>query len=396
MNKAEIEFEIFNKNKNLKTNCEYYRNLNEMVNNTLVKLNLNGQKQETRNGDAICLYDQETIMLNPLARHLSLKGRTNNIFGTLGEIFWVMAGEKNISPVLEFFVPRAGLYSDDGKTWNSAYGDRLWKFKQFHHTFKMFQDDGLLTRRSTASIFIPQLDAYENYIKKNGTMKDVPCNQWLNFYVQEVNNSYYLNLKVNARSNDIIFGLGNINIPEFTIIQEMMLSVVRELYPDKDIKLGVYKHNTTNLHVYNALEKQFQNILDNLDYNTNEAIPSGDDFLEAKFPSIFNQATGETNIYIIQNFFSEIVKLFEKTIARYGVDEALKLLDRIFDKYSVERENNSLYAYSVLCLYYIIGKRVEKLEIGDFYEALKITDKKLVNGLYFAVKNNKFRNFDII
>lgn len=396
MNKAEIEFEIFNKNKNLKTHCEYYRNLNEMVNNTLVKLNLNGQKQETRNGDAICLYDQETIMLNPLARHLSLKGRTNNIFGTLGEIFWVMGGEKNISPVLEFFVPRAGLYSDDGKTWNSAYGDRLWKFKQFHHAFKMFQDDGLLTRRSTASIFIPQLDAYENYIKKNGTMKDVPCNQWLNFYVQEVNNFYYLNLKVNARSNDIIFGLGNINIPEFTIIQEMMLSVVRELYPDNDIKLGVYKHNTTNLHVYNALEKQFQNILDNLDYNTNEAIPNGDDFLEAKFPSIFNQETGETNIYIIQNFFSEIVKLFEKTIARYGIDEALKLLDRIFDKYSVERENNSLYAYSVLCLYYIIGKRVEKLEMSDFYEALKITDKKLVNGLYFAVKNNKFRNFDII
>ena len=396
MNKTEIEFEIFNKNKNLKTDCEYYRNLNEMVNNTLVKLNLNGQKQETRNGDAICLYDQETIMLNPLARHLSLKGRTNNIFGTLGEIFWVMGGEKNISPVLEFFVPRAGLYSDDSKTWNSAYGDRLWKFKQFHHAFKMFQDDGLLTRRSTASIFIPQLDAYENYIKKNGTMKDVPCNQWLNFYVQEVNNFYYLNLKVNARSNDIIFGLGNINIPEFTIIQEMMLSVVRELYPDNDIKLGVYKHNTTNLHVYNALEKQFQNILDNLDYNTNEAIPNGDDFLEAKFPSIFNQETGETNIYIIQNFFSEIVKLFEKTIARYGIDEALKLLDRIFDKYSVERENNSLYAYSVLCLYYIIGKRVEKLEMSDFYEALKITDKKLVNGLYFAVKNNKFRNFDII
>ena len=126
MNKTEIEFEIFNKNKNLKTDCEYYRNLNEMVNNTLVKLNLNGQNQETRNGDAICLYDQETIMLNPLARHLSLKGRTNNIFGTLGEIFWVMGGEKNISPVLEFFVPRAGLYSDDGKTWHSAYGDRLW------------------------------------------------------------------------------------------------------------------------------------------------------------------------------------------------------------------------------------------------------------------------------
>ena len=396
MNKAEIEFEIFNKNKNLKTDCEYYRNLNEMVNNTLVKLNLNGQKQETRNGDAICLYDQETIILNPLARHLSLKGRTNNIFGTLGEIFWVMAGEKNISPVLEFFVPRAGLYSDDGKTWNSAYGDRLWKFKQFHHAFKMFQDDGLLTRRSTASIFIPQLDAYENYIKKNGTMKDVPCNQWLNFYVQEVNNFYYLNLKVNARSNDIIFGLGNINIPEFTIIQEMMLSVVRELYPDIDIKLGVYKHNTTNLHVYNALEKQFQNILDNLDYNTNEAIPNGDDFLEAKFPSIFNQETGETNIYIIQNFFSEIVKLFEKTIAKYSIDKALKLLDRIFDKYSIEKENNSLYAYSVLCLYYIIGKRVEKLEMGDFYEALKITDKKLVNGLYFSVKNSKFRNFDII
>lgn len=397
----EIETLKFKTSKNWKTFSATYSNINEMVNTTISKLNLEGERQETRNGGAICLYDQETVMLNPLARHLHLQGRTNNIFGTIGEMFWVMSGEKDIRPVLEFFVPRAPLYSDDDKTWHASYGDRLWNYKQIDHAAKMFQVDGLLTRRSTSSIYIPELDAYENYMKAEGSMKDVPCNQWINYYVQKVENEFFFNMKVNARSNDIIFGLGNINIPEFTLIQEMMFSIVKELYPDKNVKLGVYKHNTTNLHVYDALEKQFKNILDSSEYNENVAIPKGSDYLEAKFPSVLNKETGELDVYIIQRFFGEIVKLFADFISNLETDinvyigYGTNVIDGIFKKYNVETENNSIYTYAILCLYYIFGKKSKSIEM-NFYQATRIENSKLVEGLPMAVSNSKFRNFELI
>lgn len=400
MNKEKIKKLKLKMTSNWKTFSGSYKNINEMVNTTISRLNVIGEKQNTRNGAAICLYDQEVVMLNPLARHLHLQGRTNNIFGTIGEMFWVMAGEKNIRPVLEFFVPRAPLYSDDDKTWHASYGDRLWNYKQIDHAVKMFQVDGLLTRRSTSSIYIPELDAYENYMKAEGTMKDVPCNQWINYYVQRFDNSYLFNMKVNARSNDIIFGLGNINIPEFTLIQEMMFSIVKELYSNENIELGVYKHNATNLHVYDALEKQFKNILDGSEYNENVAIPKGSDYLEAKFPNVLNKETGELDVYIIQRFFSEIVKLFAECITNLetdltvGIDYGIFTVNEIFKKYGVERENNSLYAYAVLCLYYIFGKRNRNI-VMDFYQATRIEDYKLVEGLPMAIFNSGFRNFEL-
>ena len=397
MTKLELE----NKSRHFKGFSESYRNINEMVTKCITRLYLDGVKQNTRNGQALCLYDQEIILLNPLARHLSLKGRTNNIFGTIGEMFWVMSGNNRIQPMLEFFVPRAPNYSDDGKTWHASYGDRLWNYKQVHHAVKMFSEDGLLTRRSTQSIFIPELDAYDNYMKAEGSMKDVPCNQWINYYIQKVDNKYYFNMKTTQRSGDLIFGTGNINLPEFTLIQEMMLSMISEIYQDEEIHLGVYKHIVTNLHIYDALEKQFNDIINGIDYNTNTAIPMGDDFLSAKFPSIFKTDTDVYDVYIIRNFFQEIAELLEKAITLQGnqasLEDTMVMLKNIFQKYLVTTENNSIYAYAVLCLYYIFGKRFGNIKIKDFFKTLNIThqDKSIAGGLYFAVMNNKFRSFEI-
>lgn len=397
MTKLELE----NKSIYFKGFSESYRNINEVVTKCITRLSFDGEKQNTRNGHALCLYDQEIILLNPLARHLSLKGRTNNIFGTIGEMFWVMSGNNKIRPMLEFFVPRAPNYSDDGETWHASYGDRLWSYKQVQHAVKMFSEDGLLTRRSTQSIFIPELDTYDNYMKAEGSMKDVPCNQWINYYIQKVDAKYYLNMKTSQRSGDLLFGTGNINLPEFTLIQEMMLSMIREIYPDEEINLGVYKHIVTNLHIYDALEKQFNDILDGINYNTNTAIPMGDDFLRAKFPSIFKADCDVYDVCIIKNFFQEIAALLEKAITFQGnqvsLEDTIDMLKKIFRQYLVSTENNSIYAYAVLCLYYIFGKRFGNIKMNDFFRTLNIThqDANIAGGLYFAVVNNKFRSFEL-
>lgn len=381
------------KEKHFSSSTAYYRNINEMVLKTLSNLFWNGKEQQTRNGPATCLYDQEAVMLNPLARHLSLFGRTNNFFGTLGEMFWVMAGEENISPVLEFFVPRAPLYSDNGKTWHAAYGDRLWNYGQFKHVLKMFQEDGIETRRATQSIFIPQLDAYDNYMEAEGTMKDVPCNQWINYYVQTIDDVYYLNMKTTQRSSDIIFGLGNINIPEFTLIQEMVLGIIKELYPDKKIKLGVYKHLATNLHVYDAVEKQFENIMKNYTNNHIQKIPFGDDYLEAKFPSI--ETKDGLEITRIQRFFKEIIILFDKAIQKeISYKDSKEALNFIFDAFKTPKEENSLYAYGIVCLAYICSKVGDKVIINDFEKEIKVSESK-ISGFKMAVSQNKFLNFEI-
>lgn len=398
-----------------------YRNLNDLCDETQERIfeNLNDCLYDTlrdyfidyeglyqmnsRNGSVKCIFDYSIYMKNPLSRHLSLKGRTNNFFGTLGEMFWVMSGDSMISPLLEFFVPRAKNYSDDGKTWNAAYGDRLWEYEQFSHIVNMFKEDGVFTRRATASIFIPQRDAYYYYhdFYDSKTMLDIPCNQWLNFYAIPKNGEIYLNLKVLQRSGDIIYGTTNINIPEFSLIHEMILHAVRTLYPNLNVKLGYYKHEVTNLHLYETLEKQFENIVKDENKTENEKrVNNGNDYLLAKFPPFDKKEL--TSFDRIRTFFIEIVDVFEFAITNksQNYESVSERVDSIFDSYEVEKEDNSLYAYAKLCSMYIIGKNRElehnpqKLNVGDLLSELKITKANRASGLLQAVEFNKFRNFE--
>ncbi len=367
-------------------NRYYCNSLNQLVYESIRDIILYGFESDTRNGGAKALYNTDLILTNPRARHLYLKGRTNNIFGTLGETFWVLAGKKDIKPHLEFFVPRAKLYSDDKRTWNASYGDRLWSYDQFDHIFKMFEIDGLYTRRATQSIFIPGYDTYKDYSKRQDTMKDIPCNQWISYFVipEDDINPNRLYMKVAQRSGDIIFGTGNINIPEFTIIQEMVLSVLKEMYPDKNIELGDYIQTVSNLHLYNETYQQGLNIVEN---------SQGRNIQESELDNTKMHFSKKDKLL---EFFNAIYDFQVNLILGYNIDITI---EKIFNHYDVKIEDNLLYHYAKIVNWYIESKI--KNYNKENKNPLTKQDQEILNkikqtpGLFNSIKNSGFRNFEI-
>jgi thymidylate synthase len=315
--------------------------INELTYRALKKITSDGHSMPSRNGSTLTLYNTELILENPRARHLNLVGRTNNIFAVIAETFWVLAGRKDIKPYLEFFIPRAPKYSDDGITWRAAYGERLYAFGQLENILECFKKDGIFTRRAVLSLYFPSEDTHTSLKDKYNLEKtlDIPCNNLLNFYITP---NKKLNLKVTQRSGDIIFGVCNINIFEFTVIQELVLQHLKEEV-DAELTMGYYNHSVTNLHLYNDTEKQAFNIIDNLNLQTFQFHTLD----TMSFPS---------EIKLNKEFFENLVDLItgfitnDKFLFEFGVKEARA----VFDYYGVKTVGNLLWDYttSVLCFVY--------------------------------------------
>ncbi len=220
-------------------------------------IDMSGVDIPTRNGAARTVYNAFMETTNPRLRHLALKGRKSNIFQLIAESLWVLSGSGRVTGFLEFFLPRALNYSDDGQTWRGAYGPRLMDTCQLDDVVEAFEQDGLHTRRAIAAIYNPSLDSKAGMQATYGfnQTKDLPCNLLLNFYVQ--GNRFCC--KLIQRSGDALFGAGSINPFEFTLIQELVYSKVRETYPD--LELGSFVHDVTNLHVYDAFYSQVGEVL---------------------------------------------------------------------------------------------------------------------------------------
>lgn len=240
----------------------YGYSVNEAVINAFKTIKTKGVKSESRNGDATFINDAEFLIENPRLRHLSLRGRSSNIFQLIAETLWVVSGEDRINPYLEFFLPRAPQYSDDGLTWRGAYGKRIYNHNQLQSAIDMFSEDGEMTRRAYVAIHDPNIDAPDRVKLKHpeGT-RDTPCNLGILFYVGTDGKFHARTIQ---RSGDVIFGAGSINLFEFTFIQELVLYYInkkRKAQGLELIELGHYRHSTVNLHAYESTESQIDNVL---------------------------------------------------------------------------------------------------------------------------------------
>lgn len=145
------------------------------------------------------------------ARHVILPHRHNNVFASISEGMWVIAGRNDLA-FLSAYLKRASDFSDDGSTWRAGYGPRLrnWNgIDQLGEVVKILRDDPL-SRRAVISIYDPDRDFVAS--------RDIPCNNWLHFLMR--NGS--LDLHVAARSTDIWWGFSGINAFEWTLLLEMM------------------------------------------------------------------------------------------------------------------------------------------------------------------------------
>ncbi|EJD6038048.1 hypothetical protein M0J18_RS06380 [Morganella morganii] len=301
----------------------------------------------TRNGDAITIYDVSMILRNPRSRHLSLVGRKNNIFATFAETIWVFAGDNRINPYLTFFLPRAPKYSDDGIIWRAAYGERLYAHGQLENVIQQFKKEGIFTRRAVISLYMPDRDTNESLIKVYNLENsvDIPCNNLIHFFITP---DKKLNIKITQRSGDLIFGISYINIFEFSLLQEIVLSILQRDI-DSQIKLGYLHLSVTNLHIYEEKIGQAKEIYKRKKEQMTSLINND----EISFPP---------SLPNIRSLFCDIVSFLERIITENThkidtIDEETEKLKRIFIKHFVKTEKNLLWGYAEAVLSYIFQKK---------------------------------------
>lgn len=354
--------------------------ISETVFKGLKEIYTNGIEDSSRNGLVKYVNDYTFQINDPRSRHLMLLNRTSNIFGMIGEMFWVLAGADYIDPYLSFFVPRASNYSDDGLTWWDAYGPRIYRNDQMFDVINTFKSDGKATRRAYISIVDPNLDVLTCFKKHfpDQQPKAFPCNQLIHFYISEDK----FNMKVVQRSGDFIFGAGSINPFEFTVLQELVYNEVKKLYPE--ISLGTYRWHVTNAHLYEAHFQQVQNIL-------NEQQP----FIRFKNTM---ELTGPYDFKDTPEFFSELVSFFSYLITddtlsycQSEIDYDLKDLRTIFDKYEVVKSGNMLWNYALITLVYILSKKHKDQVIMSDISSFTECDMEFLN----PIVQSTFRKFAI-
>ena len=365
--------------------------INDTVVEALEYIMKHGKEIQTRNGSARFVNDLTLQIDNPQRRHLSLDGRKYNIYQLMAETFWVASGSGAISPFLEFFLPRAKNYSDDGETWHGAYGPRMLAHGQLEDLIATFRREGLSTRRAILMIADPALDNLTAIKEKydSEAPRDIPCNREMVFYV--VDNK--LNAKVIQRSGDLIFGTGSINPFEFTFIQEMVYNMLLEDFPE--LELGVYRWHITNAHIYSDYYDQAKAIIHSPNNGTgyslerNNYIPRSEGITVERglqvewLPGMMEEVVHEISEIVLHiSKFNQFVQAADKgVIPESYVNQIKKLVEE-----ALYNGNTLFDQYINLIVAYVVGK---KFEVTLYLPTIE-------QSLLKSVDNCSFTNFNLV
>lgn len=228
-----------------------YQNTGEAFTTLLNEIVEDGQLVTVRDHQTREICAQLIELDRPTERLLFVPGRNNNVFATIAESMWVLAGRNDLE-YLTPYLARAPQFSDDsGETWRAAYGPRLRDWNgtdQLAETVKLLRRDPN-TRRAALTLFDPDRDFVES--------NDIPCNNWLHFIARDGQ----LHLHVAARSTDIWWGFSGINSFEWSLLLEMMAHWV-------GLEVGRLVFFASSLHLYDRHDKQANVVL------TSDSTPS--------------------------------------------------------------------------------------------------------------------------
>jgi len=207
---------------------------------------------------------------HPLERVLLHTGRDANPFFHLFESLWMLAGCNTVAP-LAYYNSRIGdIASDDGKTFNGAYGYR-WRHPVDQLDIIV---QHLRANPGSRRAVLQMWNTQDDLLRVDDT-KDVCCNTHVYFSVEQgmcpdcngtgYNNVWglgtqgpepctqchglphnqpaYLNMTVCNRSNDLLWGLLGANVVHFSVLQEYIALSL-------GLQVGTYYQFTNNLHVY--------------------------------------------------------------------------------------------------------------------------------------------------
>ena len=219
-------------------------------------------EKESRNGKVLMIEEPVTITYErPRERVLFNPARDCNPFFHVFESMWMLAGRNDVASVKEF-VSTIGQFSDEGETFNGAYGYR-WRSALISED----GDNGRGQRQDQLAILIDHLKHnpnsrrsvlqmwnVEDDLLKIDSSKDVCCNTAVYFSIRETrdkeehedsytNPDQFLDMTVTNRSNDLIWGMLGANVVHFSFLQEYIAGCL-------GVDVGKYHQVTNNLHIY--------------------------------------------------------------------------------------------------------------------------------------------------
>lgn len=211
------------------------RNVNDTYTRLMGVISQYGVVVETRNGLAKTLpHPLAVLVRSPWERVLFDPARNANPFFHLVEALWMLAGRNDVEYIAQFNA-RMRTYSDDGETFNAAYGHR-WR-KHFGVDQLLVVIEKLkrnpLDRQAIISMWDPTDDL------TNPTTLDRPCNTQI---MPRIHDGELSMMTVN-RSNDVVFGLTGANAVHLTILQEFLARAI-------GVKMGPWNHFSNNAHIY--------------------------------------------------------------------------------------------------------------------------------------------------
>lgn len=228
------------------------RNVHQVFPMALRLLEHHGVERSSRNGPVkIAPWPVTTVYTHPMERVIFWPERDANPFFHFYEALWMLAGRRDVEPLLRY-AKNMAAFSDDGSTQYGAYGHR-WRhhFGEYNYvhqetepmdqishianTLKRNPDD----RRCVLQMWDPSAD-----LSHQG--KDVPCNVTATF---QRGLDGALNLTVFCRSNDLIWGCYGANAVHMSFLLEYMALAI-------GCPVGIYTQVSVNWHAYlTTLEK---------------------------------------------------------------------------------------------------------------------------------------------
>lgn len=227
-------------------------NINTALPDLCHEITRQGEAVQSRLGETTYEFrDVQLTLTDPRFREVIVPGRKAHLPAQIAETAWVLAGRNDIE-FLSHYLPRAKDYSDDGYIWRGAYGPRLraWgsarvtglarttvpgggEGDQLARVIRILREDPN-TRRAIISLADPSIDRVDHQ-----DIKDIPCNQTIQFFVR----GGRLDMRVSIRSNDLIWGFSGINQFEWSVLQEFVAAAV-------GVKVGRATYSIGSLHIY--------------------------------------------------------------------------------------------------------------------------------------------------
>jgi len=213
------------------------RNVHQVLPCAMNQLQQHGVKRESRNGPVLVFPAPVIVQYErPWERVMFWPERDCNPFFHLVESLWMLAGRNDVAFVAAY-VKRMADFSDDGQTFNAAYGFR-WR--------KHFGKDQLypiaLALKNNPDCRRQVLAMWDGFHDLGLQSKDLPCNTHAYFLRDTAGR---LTMTVCNRSNDLVWGALGANAVHFSVLQEYLAMLI-------GCEMGPYYQFSNNMHGYLA------------------------------------------------------------------------------------------------------------------------------------------------